>query len=467
MQHHYLYQVSKSLPEHDYTAFCTQLKKEGKERSLVLVKTLRRCDNSITKELLYEKAFKKKYQPDKDFLIRNEFRLLKKLLEDYLVQKEAERELKENAEWRNRLLGNVLVRHQLPNVAIEYLKKAGEAASQNLHHDLAFELNLMTFPLEYLSAPDQEALYALMERNITSNHALVGRTTAFRLAQVGFQASLLNLLGKELGKPPIPLDALHIADATAPPEARYYNQKAKAYASYSIEDMELLSQLSQQLPENPLTRNERITALVQLATICSIHGQFERAAGIFETAYQSPDFPILKEKPSFYINYITNLLKLGQYADALLLIQAAEPLAMGANLRNKLDAAHITCHIFLKNTQQLRVLLPNDLSGMDDVRQHYYKLLYAIYFYLDGQTEMALRELENLVHTRHIQAVTGYLQLAKLMAAVFRLLHKEAPLGKPRQATLDKVKQLVAREKVGFGSDVQGLLPFIWLEHGL
>lgn len=468
MQNHYLLQVAKAFSDKDYEELCAELKADKKDRSLNLLKVLRRCDKNITKEDLYEKTFKKKYQADKDFLIRNEFRLLKKLLEEYLMQKEAEKELKENDEWRSRLLGNAMMRFQLPAIASDYLKKAKDAASQNLHHDLAFELNMMTFPLEYMAAPDQEAVYQLMKRNVVVNKLLIDRGLAYRTAQLDFHISLLDRIGKELDKPAIGREILTTPNLAEPPvEALFYQQKTKAYATYSIADMEALMTLALQLPENPFTPNERITAMVQLASICSMHGEYDKAAAIFEAAYQSKDFAILKEKPSFYINYITNLVKLRQYEKALQLIHEAEQLVTGANLRNKLDAARITCYIFLKNTKQLKVLLPNDFSEMDEKRQYYSKLLHAIYFYLENQTEMALRELDNLLHVRHINDAPGYVQLVKLMATVFRLLQKEAPMGKPHKDTLAKIKFLIAREKETLHPDTHYLLPLQWLEQGI
>ncbi len=465
MQNHYLLQITKALPDKDYERFCGCLKADKKDRSLTILKSLRRCDKTISKEDLYEKVFKTKHQAEKDFLIRNEFRLLKKLVEDYLLQKEIEREVKENEEWRNKMLGNAMVQLQLPGIASNYLRTAMDAARQNLHHDLAFELNLMTFPLEYLAATDQEAVYGLLKRSVVVNKSFIDRGVAFRTAQVDFQISLLNRIGKELGKKPIDWDVLFSQNSSeTPPEALYYQQKTKAYTSYSIADMEVLFALAKQLPENPLTRNERITAMVQLASVCSIYGQFERATNIFEQAYQSKDFAILKEKPSFYINYITNLVKLKQYETALKIIHEAELLATGANLRNKLDAARITCYIFLKNTEQLKELLPNDFSEMDEKRQYYYKLLYAIYFYLGNQIEMALRELDNLLHVRQINNSPEYVQLIKLMGTVFRLLQKEAPLGKPHKNTIAKVQQIIKREKETLNPDMHNLLPFLWLE---
>jgi hypothetical protein len=466
MEDHFLYRVINALSTADHQSIKIQLEEVGKGRGLLLLKTLRGAPANITKEKVYEKVFDDAYTADKDYLIRNEFRLLKKVLEEYLLQKEIKTELKENNEWKNRLLGNVMMKHQLSGEALKYFEQAKEEALFNFHFDHATELNMAIFSLNYRNALQLTEAKTLMARNIEAGQKLAEHTAVYRSAQIQFQEALLKRIsGLPPGEDKLPSSAEFIGQWTLAEtaESLYYLQKAKAYGSFSIEDMETLLKMACELPPNTLMRNECITVKVQLATVHSMVGHFALADEYFQEILESDDFKLLKEKPSFYANYVRNLTKLKKYAAALESISQMEKLVLEPHLRSYLQTARITCYIFLEDTANLKKYLPNDFANSGEGLKYYYKLLYAIYFYLNNQAGMAIRELENLLETRNIDSEPEHREIARIMRSIFGMLEKEGS-AKKSKAVLQKAKTAVLEAYDTAKPEVQNMLPFLWLK---
>ena len=75
------------------------LLRDKKIRGLILIDALSTSEEAWTdeeKSKIFLKLFEQKYQTKKDYLLRNEFRLLQVKVEDYLVDKQVKEELENN-----------------------------------------------------------------------------------------------------------------------------------------------------------------------------------------------------------------------------------------------------------------------------------------------------------------------------------------------------------------------------------
>src|SRR5690606_5136577 len=84
-----LYQLLKCLNDLEIERFRNVIKKGHSPERLVLLeillKSLKAKQEEPDKSLVYEKVFKQKYSKDKDYLIRNEYRLISDDLEAFLA----------------------------------------------------------------------------------------------------------------------------------------------------------------------------------------------------------------------------------------------------------------------------------------------------------------------------------------------------------------------------------------------
>lgn len=97
-----VFDLLHSLSKSEKKAFNAVMNNHSREQVKKLYLYIRKTPRQqISNERMYEAAYEKSYQKDKDYLLRNELRLLGNELKEFLIKFEIEKELKENASLGN------------------------------------------------------------------------------------------------------------------------------------------------------------------------------------------------------------------------------------------------------------------------------------------------------------------------------------------------------------------------------
>jgi tetratricopeptide (TPR) repeat protein len=461
MNDHIVFKIIKALPEKEAKALNTRLKNDGRERLLKMARAIIAADDSLTKVQLYQKIFGTKYTKDKDYLLRNELRLMKIELEQYLFDTGLEQEIDYYQDFRNRIIGVRLSHLELPAHAADYFETGSEFALKNLRYEESIELDNIAFSHRFKTTQLSAQLLPQMENSYKRTLKTLEELIAFRKSYLEFIHALYGRMSATVAQEKLHIlpGFEHLSTPASPLSAQFYTQKAKAYSSFEEADFEKLLEIARQLPAAERIQHEYLSLLGQYASILSMKGKFEEAHPIFREVTEAPNFHRFRERAPFYVNYVRNTIKLKQYQTALDIIAAIENEVSESILHIHLITLKASCYIYLKDLKNLKRILPADFSEIKEVHRNYFKLLYAIYFYLEGNLPMAIHELENMLKTKELKGGENLYLFSTIMLKIFRLVEK-----KPNGIDVATRKKIVALLDVP-ELDAQGrsMVPFIWL----
>jgi hypothetical protein len=461
MNDNLVYKIIKALPDKEVKALTARLKNDKRERLLKLMRAITAGDDSLSKAQLYQKVFGTKYTKEKDYLLRNELRLMKIELEEYLFETGLKQELEYYQDFKHRMIGIRLSHLELPSYAADYFESGSEFAQKNLRYEESIELDNLAFSHRFKTTQLSPQLLPQMEKSYTSSLNTLEELIAFRKSYLEFMQALYGRMSATVA--PEKLSTLpafdHLSTPASPLSAQFYIQKAKAYSSFEEEDFEKLLEIARQLPAAERIQHEYLSLLGQYASILSMKGKFEEAHPIFREVTEAPNFQRFRERAPFYVNYVRNTIKLKQYQTALDIITSIENEVSESMLHIHLLTLKASCYIYLKDLKNLKNILPANFSEIKEIHRNYFKLLYAIYFYLEGNMSMAIHELENLLKTKELKGGENLYQLSGMMLKIFRLVEKK-PNGIDA-ATRKKIVALLNMPEL----DAQGrnMVPYIWL----
>ncbi|MCB0508893.1 MAG: hypothetical protein KDD21_11405 [Bacteroidetes bacterium] len=473
-----LHTLIDALQEQELKLIENILKVE-KRKSLLLLFQFAKKKQTLkwSKEVLFYKIFQKKYTEDKDYLWRNELRLLVEKIESILIEEQVKNQLKEDQIFYLKQQLQLYKRLDLFKLYETLWKETKSLAIANYQYHEVILLNTEYFEFIQFHIRDYQQRLEIYDNLIQENQQI---TTQFFVHQFAFTTMLegsSNKLRLEYyGNPEVKIPSTEINIKLN----KYYNDLDKYYLLINewfplqskgrtdilLQALELLEHCDK---SKAIIQKEYLRVLYLIATDFSMSANFEKANVYFEKIFQEIPENKLHNVAYYYYNYAINITKLEQYTKAIEIIQIAEKHIKPNNdfLKEKYILLKVVCYMFLNDNKNLKALIPSDFSTLLPEQRIYFSFVNAIYHIIANNFELASEEINNLLRSKLIKETdTHFLAVAKFFNSALTEINKVNKLSLPPTAKSRLIKQAEKMEK-DESALVNNYMPFKWLKSAL
>lgn len=422
-----------------------------------------------SKQQVFMHVFGEAYTKESDYRLRNEYRLLVRTIEQVLATQCAQTKSSRDRLFRDELLLEVLAERQLWHEFDAVFTDALDRARAQYNYQQLFRLQAIaiaaTVRKGMLAHDLLLEMIGLIDQAIGTLNDLI--TTEYeRLCAV--RASVEHMFDAEkIAYSPPPSLSLERTTVVG----QYYQLKRRAVRYSSVQRLEaaqqcvtLIEQLAHQ-PGTPLFA-ERISAVGTLAVLLMIVGNdYTTSAKVsyhaIELALQHGDQSII---PLLAYNYCSALMKARAYRDVLEFLDHHAGLFEDARVHVRFALLRTYAYVFLGNLIAAQRSLPV-LSRRSPIGEYHYAwYLYAILAYMRGDTDDALREIDNLrKHFIRQKLRFSFATDYKLVGIFHRFF---AALAQPSLQRRRHVRQKIEHELHSISNtdpSYRDYLPLIWL----
>lgn len=404
-----------SLSQEDISLCHDKLKVNRRKTMYELFRNiLKISQDDLEKELVYLKVFKKPYKEKDDYIFRNECRLLLNEVEEILVEQAFKREIKN----KTNLYESFKVKlYQKPSTYDLYEDEVGNLCKKyestyDWDNALRFRIDLYEVSNFYINKYEDRTKF--LGDFVRSVCRYTIQSTAQKLAfgrmMDANYAFMQGELHWEKKSEMLSMDDF-IAEVNQVQTSltQTYQSLANWYPNFSIKNTEDLVLILEQLQSSAdqhvdIIIEEKRRLLFLIATNYSMSGNFEMSDMFFKRLFNEIPPEKISNPAYFKANYITNLYKMGKYEDALSSIeQINEYVGNSELLKSRYHLIRLICYMNLRDSKALKALIPHDFSEVKQDYKIYYRLLNIIYFYLEGDIEIAAEDCQNLIRTKIVQ----------------------------------------------------------------
>lgn len=451
-----------------------QLKQEKRKTLALLYKWIRSKseEEEWNRAEIYLRLFKKKWTKENDYLLRNELKLLKDKIENYYVLKHQENYLQDINE----------------KIKIEFYKeiKIADEFVLNYKNFIDAKLNqlelndCLTYSFYYagfirINTPNYQERAKLLSDNLVffedTLHQYISQQKAkFNLMQshVLFQQKQHHNKENKIHFEYASLNINTIDYQNVLSD--YYIAYANAYVNFdssTIEAWENVYDLLKKIPNSfKDIQSEYCFTLSNLATICSIRLDFEKADYFFNILFTTIDLDIVYQNIATSLNYITNLNKLQKYSSAeTQLLKLIQRFGTAIKKYSQYRTQEIVVACYLYDSQKLGKLLAVDFETLQPFERIFYRLFYCIYCLKEEQFELAYTEIQNLQRSKLINEIDSHFNLiADFFSVCIKYLNTFENIKEDSGKSKNQFKKL---NKEIVESDIPMLLnyaPYLWMK---
>ncbi len=450
-----------------------------RKTSLKLFNIIHSCrSKEIDKKLIFKKLFSYNHSEEKDYLLRNEFRILRQKLDDCLISLSIEDELKNNHFYRVKQRLYAYKHLGFDELFTDEYENTIKTAKENLAFEDAISIHRWAMDQAYHHKLTQLVTYedkVLFFKTITESchqslqhyTATINRINAF-FTTVSHHYNVLNGQADNVSLKDQP-KSVEIEDH---PLSLYYLYRTKGFESKGLEKVQYFIKSLEQISNYPI-KNNYLNSLA-LNTITNI-GRSLLQSGDHSMALEYLTKGVAEYLPSIsnypateklYANYIVALLNTYNYEKALENLITLEAENADHNYTfNWFNIYKIVCYAGLKQVDNVSKSMPCNFNNIPPQHRLYYRLLQSIEHYLSNRLEDASRELYNL-HKSITKKDNNntFTKTAELFQTYFSLMekYKEANLI-PTKLTV-KFKDSIDNIKTRNISDVNVLPLIYWLK---
>lgn len=355
------------------------------------------------KETLFKAIFGKKYTKDKDYLLRNELRLLNNEIENFIIdtntsstneitEKRGLHILKRICESGNEhlfesyfsnLLNSADAKHDYETISELYALKGTFIMR---HKEISLS-NYKTLRTDLLN--EQTALLSYLEEKLSEN----------RLRQ-HFTLRVLRQLGEKNEQKES--DILIQSAAPVRLIIEYNNLIADSYLQKGIEKKNTLLKALNLYPEvvkiRPTKQAENSKIYGNIAIELFLNQQHESAHEYYQKALALMNESNISIELLF--NYCINALTIGQHS---IFIETYKRFAPQITENNKLKFRfqYFTAMAYLFENQPKKAFefLDHEISKRPETEYYFYRMVYAMVYFQLGDFDFANRELENILQS--------------------------------------------------------------------
>ncbi len=437
------------------------IKNEGRETLLLLYKYLKKTKKGAfeeNKSNLFKAIFKQPYSKSKDYLLRNELRLLNKVLEAYLMEKSIP-----SKERRYFYIRALLERERFHLFEIEVKKELKKAVEQNDPEYVSklLQLRLMHRIKTDIYNPESlgdnielcQQIWRIKERSNDYFHADLA-------VKVNFFNQVRQVLGGREARTLLEPRPYKTTDAYL----EFLIARAGGFQMDKVQKKkELLRALELLETAHFYDLNkdkERFTLLSNLSLEYLLSRDYERAAKSFGTILGTLDdaSPV---RVGVTFNYLTCLLKSKAYKKAIEIVESGLlTLRNVGMMRGKLSSIMAMAYIFDGQLDKAYETIPLNMKEGARFDYFYTRQVLTIIYVEDSMREVALREIDNLLQIISKENVEANMhrQCALYLKAYISTFDRPGKL----DALYKKVTHFIKN-----GGENSDMLPLLWLQERL
>jgi len=438
-----------------------------------LIKRKKQVGQKEFRAKIYKEVFQEDYQKKKDYRLRNEFRLLTRIIEEILVTQNFQQQLKNNPNIFNYYLLRSLQEKKALDLFQHEYQTTYEEALENMDYYMAYAISSLSFHHYTHFLKENDKNLALAEKineweigNLSSFYL-----TAYRKHQV--HRTLLEHIKhpfflQEKIKQQVSINFNEYENDYA----FYLFKKAQCYLVKGQQRIKLLKECLGLAKENQqkgsVFKEEIKFCLSELAQEYHYLLEFDEASNYYKLFFDlnlPPDDPY---RILVVTDYIAKLLRQDRIQEAIEYINREEGVIQAIEkYRIRLRCLKIASFAFSKNTEALFEVLPHTFTNCSQSAKHFYSIYHAIHQYLNGQPVAAEREISNLLNNiMHKKNLILQIQpILRLLKYFFQL--KCLPEGAKQIERLYQLDQKIKEYEAVASPEYKGYLPFLWLKKQL
>ena len=411
--------IISALNQKDILLISDYLKQEKRKSLFKLFQLLLNEKENIKQDRakIFQKLFKQKLTKSNDYLLRNELKLLKDKMEDaYIANKTAETMLRQKnnlkLEWYRHL--------KITDEYTEILNTQYEFNKQHFRLDNTLYNSFIYADFIRINTSNYAERLRLMQENLSHFETTFHQYITEQYSIWCLMKSHVLLQQKQMDNThktaSFRHETLHIkTEDYRNYLTEYYLAYANAYCNFdtsTIAEWENIYALLLKNPDNEIIESEKCYTLGNLATICSIRNQFEKADFYFSELFNSLPEAITSQNMALTLNYITNLNKLKFHEMARVKMQNAV-VVFGNKIKSfsQFRTQQIVAACYLANTKELGSLLAVDFETLQPFERIFYRLFYCIYFIQLEDFELAFTEIQNLQRSKLMKEIDTHYEL--------------------------------------------------------
>lgn len=397
----------------------------------------------LEKELLYRLAFDQPYSKNKDYLLRNEFRLLSKELVSFLSIAQIKKNFRDNSLIEKHLFLQSLVNRKASDFFNREWEKVATEAEEQLEFSIALEVRRMAIDqlvlhrqatienynslLELLGSYQNTLKRYFMHQHLFGKHKQV------------FAERTLQALGSKIEISSFETISIDPTDNKWNDAfANHFVALTQSYQHSGKEKVKLLKNASEFVKNIKAKRFDQNGALASINAGIALEyfllREFEESLPYhihaLEFGANLEDGKLI----SFVFNYLSTLLRLEKHTEAIALIEEYTVVwEKLPRMRDRFLCLKAMCHVFENDPKAAETCIPKDRKsgGMD--HYYYYRFVQIIILYQKQKVELAINEAENFEHTvRYNDNDADYLRLIQSMKK-FLMLRSEVSILPPEE----------------------------------
>ncbi len=475
-------QICHQLNGKQAQALKTILMQDKRSTSLKLFNIIRSFPpKDVPKEQLYKKLYGKNYDPDKDYLLRNELRLLRQKLDKFLLQKSLETLLDEDEVFRQQMTLHAYKHFKLYDLFYDSFEKAAAAAEEAFRFGEALEMQNWYLDLAYQhqfsAVRDYEEKAAFFKKMTEMTKSTMGKQLVAQWRMGEFYQALefyyLRLLGQSHASAPGITEAASFElSSFEHPFSLYYHHRSLAFYTEGHDRLAHFLKAYQALqthaPRDKHIAELLVNVLLGIGRTLQQLGDFEQADIYLSKAINdyAKEMATLASKEKLYANYLINLLNIGEYEKAIQVLQQLQKEVSDTGYAQYWYSIYkLTAYIGLRKTTEIRQGLPANYTAIPLQHRVYFRIISSIYFYLTGELEWAYKEAYNLLHTKLAEEY-GQEQLAiiELLETFFQFIDKYSNFRQLPARESKKLEQRLLAINTSKINDINILPVYLWLK---
>lgn len=326
------FELYKSLHKSERKILRERINKQGREPLIHLERIMSDWTrNNSFPESKYDQQtafFGKPYQKDRDYLFRNELRKLSGLIEDFLVEINIQKKLKNDPHFYDQLLLEEIAERKLSDRVGKTYKKAKERALKNKAYRTAANMNKVYFLYNINNTgPQNGAYFKELAEVAKESRTLLKKDVKERILEECIKETHCKvwLHGKNWHKKhnPVPSDAFDIKSKNNDTEyIRYMNYRILSYKASGIEKIKLLTKIRSLVQQTKTHyaidfQKTEVMTWFDSAREYLVLRKFEKSKHCFDKAFALAEKYKFPMPPFGYLSYILALNNSGFPALAL------------------------------------------------------------------------------------------------------------------------------------------------------
>lgn len=379
------------------------LKNDRLEAAFSFLTKTKELPSSDLQAKVFKHLYKKNWTKENDYLLRNDLRLLGKQLELYLARKLFDQSDKRfDAEASCLYLTALLERKQIDLFLKEWQQVMRSAESNGNTEDL---IRLRKLYILYLTRHPEftEQRYQDIEVSIDELSRIIYFQQACIMQELSVYKSQL-IRQRHESNPDVPLlkpQPFTMPDFSTDPHVRFFDLLSEAYLHRGEETISRLKEALEILEKckpgiiDQQQREAVITAYIALELF--LLGKYEEADHYYKRAMDQTRTIDPIRFGAIAFNYVSNLIRLEKYAEALHEIERYDKLFSGlTGIAQRVICQRVMCLIYTDRVKEAKqLILEHDASASYDVL-FYMRLALSIAFFKEGKIDLCNRELENM-----------------------------------------------------------------------